>query len=251
MCIDRESLSGEEGKIEMNVDIWGVNAGKVNTTMGLVKNSYDALVSALIGDTQTFYVNKIAGAWCSPNAQEVMNNFKLNIRKILRGVASTYNSINNALKLAGEAILKQQGDNSSLDIIPRLEEDSLDTSNILAIDSQGNVKMDVTELLSANQNLFSFVAPKINSALDLAIQSVSDSGFLGGDMQRKLTSSLEQIKTEISTAFTTVTTNVKKEINDSKTGLQSQMKEVASAFTVQNNVDAVSSVSGYNPTNNE
>ena len=245
MYLDRESLSGKEGKIEMPLNIntmatdsgtggiYGVNKQNVINTIDAVIASYNVLSKNLLDDMQTDFIDVVARSWYSPAANDTMTKYAKNMMDFMGGVYRTYLSISNALSSSAEAILKEQGD-AAATVTPSKTYSAptvLSAELVLEQDDSGNVKMDVTTLQTALTTLKNLKLTAILE-IDKTKGLVSNSGFIGGTMQTSLENSLDSIQQNISTSLNSVNDSIVAAIGEYKSGLVKTVGNIQTNFTV-------------------
>ena len=210
----------------------GFDPSIVNQSISAVKTAYESLIQALGNDMQTKFIGGMANKWASPEAQNFFNSsFKPAIDSLITNSNTTFESVVNAMNEGAQRWASQtqaQYASQSFSMISK----NMDTSPIL--ENIGGVRGCDTVAANDVAAQLPTIAESAKSALTAAQQAVQNCGFVGGNQASNLISSLGQIKNNIDTAVTDITTQTKNAITTTTENYKTIEGQISSAFAGQN-----------------
>ena len=207
----------------------GYDPNVVRTAITNIGNSYDALIDALVTKNQTNFVQAMGSVWASEQAKEFFSAYQTDIARLVLEVNKVYDSIANAMNSAAKTLASTSGSTwSNVDIV--IKEPIIDLSSIK--DNINGVKgIDLVNATSTLEQLETTILSAITSALESTLSAISDSGFVGGDMESSLKSSITSIKTSIEAAFSQIKTDANTAINDTISKYSTDASNISTAFS--------------------
>ena len=212
----------------------GVNPIEARAAINKIKNEYTALIEILTTDVRSNYVNKIAEAWGSPAAQEIMGEFGTNINQLINSCTSTFSSVVSSMNGAARSLLEQQNYQDWVDVATVSSNGAkLDVSSVKD-NLDGNVEADLALIENANAVLNGTIVNDVSGALNRAKHAVHlSSGFIGGGMQDSLINSLDTIRTRVKDSFAEISKAITDAAKGSASNLETGAKSIASDnFTI-------------------
>ncbi len=207
----------------------GFDPALVSNSINSVNNSYNELMRALVNDTQNKFVNPMAMYWACNSAQKFFNDAFLSaMTELTNGVNVTFESVVTTMNEAANA-WAQQTETSYSPISFSANPSKIDVSgvqeNINGI--RGVDKANATSTVA----VLSTIEASVDSALDSAKQAVANCGFVGDAQAESLISSLEKIRTNISTATKELTSAVNSAIENTVSAYGDLAGKISEAFT--------------------
>lgn len=208
--------------------ITGYNPNTVTIAISNIKSSYSSVISALITKSLTSFVSPMGACWGSPQAVAFFTSYKTAVEAMSNDVTKVYQSIvdsmnsaaNNLAKIAGSSWATIGLETSSKELIISAIKQNL---------SDGTIGIDVTQARTVAGQLDGVLA-SIKDGLDKATSAVKNSGFVGGEMQSSLVSSLTKIEANISNQFSDLKNQVNTAIQDTVDTYTATSTNVSNAF---------------------
>lgn len=205
----------------------GFDPQQVNNSISRVQSAYDSLMQALISDVQSKFVNPMGDAWACKTAMNYFASAKEAFNAQITGATTVFQSVVDAMNSAA----KSWADSTETTWGERKFQPSNGTIDVSCIkENIGDVRgIDEAPATSAVSQL-TVIKSSADSALDQAVNAVSNCGFIGGGQETNLIQSLNKIKSNISSSFGELT-------NSAKTGMEETIQtygriesNVSSAF---------------------
>lgn len=208
--------------------ITGYNPNTVSTAISNIKSSYSSVISALITKSLTNFVSPMGACWGSPQAVTFFTSYKTAVEAMCNDVTKVYQSIvdsmnsaaSNLAKIAGSSWATVGLESSSKELIISAIKQNL---------ADGTIGIDVTQAKTVAGQLDG-VLTSIKDGLNKATSAVKNSGFVGGEMQSSLVSSLTKIEANISNQFSDLKNQVNTAIQDTVDTYTTTSTNVSNAF---------------------
>ena len=204
----------------------GVNPEECAAAITGVTGAYANLMTALISNVQTNYIDKIGEAWGSPLARVTMVSFARKINMLANDCEKTYTSIVDTMNSAASTLLMQQNYNNWSNVSFDSSKQTLNINSVKR-DINGAVQADSGMISNANGALGT-VTESITSALNATKTAIETSGFIGAGMQEALSGSIGTIQTKISEVFAEIANDVQTRSNMSAEEQVSLAQSIAS-----------------------
>lgn len=208
--------------------ITGYNPDTVGSAIGSVKASYASIMGALFTKNITSFVNPMGACWGSPQAVTFFTSYKNAIEAMRDDITKVYQSIVDSMNGAANSLAKIAG-SSWATITLESSSKMLLISTIKQNLADGTIGIDVTQAKTV-ANQLDQVLTAVKNGLDKATSAVKNSGFVGGEMQSSLVSSLSKIETNISNQFSALKDQVNTAIQDTVDTYTATSTSVSSAF---------------------
>ena len=213
----------------------GFNPEVVNTSISAVKSAYSELMNSLYNGVQKTFIGGMSDKWACNQAQtffagvvEGMNGLCYSgtgsINTVFESVVASMNSAAQAWAQETESSYTPQ----SFDAFTQNYDSSAIVENIAGV---RGIDLEQASPVAAT---LTTTAESATAALSSAQSAVQNSGFIGGNMQESLISSLERIKGNISNAFNGFTDNAKRAIDETVASYGDTEGKVSQAFTGNN-----------------
>lgn len=208
----------------------GFNPEIVNNSINGVIEAYQHLINALGTNMQSTFVDQMATTWACTKAKEFFKNaFLPAINPLIESCTKTFTNVAGTM---GEAGIGWASDTGTDYVAPELSpiEKEIDSSNIL--ENIGGIRgIDLAAATNIVGQLPNIVA-EANSALSEAKSAVSSSGYLGGDQNANLNSSLSTIQTSISETVESLINQTKEAIEQTVEQYGDTAGKISEAFTI-------------------
>lgn len=210
----------------------GFDPQVVNQAIGGVKNAYSKMAQDLSTDVQNQFVNTMEQVWCSPEGIEFMQNkFQPVMKNLNTSIDQTFESVVNSMNSAGQAWAQTTG---GAEYSPQTFESTMqniDVSGMRNAAPDGTVGID-KELAQQYAQKFQALITQAIDALTEARNSVTNSGFVGGEQEANLNNSLETIKTNMQNSASQLSTEVANYINKTVENYSDTEGKISAAFTL-------------------
>lgn len=206
----------------------GFDPQLVKNSIGKVKNAYDALINQIGTNMQNKFVNGMQDKWACKEAQEFFKiAFKPTVDELNKKTDATFKSVVEAMDSAAINWAKQtKSDYSKAGFTPKNVKMNVD---VIKENIKGVRGVDGASANGVADKLKD-IASGATTALDQAKTAVTNCGFVGGNQQESLVSSLNKIKTSINEAVQTITTDVNKAIKNTVSVYSDLEGKVSAAF---------------------
>lgn len=208
--------------------VTGYNPDTVGSAIGSIKASYASVMSALFSKNIASFVNPMGACWGSPQAVTFFTTYKTAIEAMRDDVTKVYQSIVESMNSAANSLARIAG-SSWATITLESNSSELSISPIHQNLPDGTIGIDVTQAKTVAGQLDQ-VLTSVKDGLDIAASAVKNSGFVGGEMQSSLVSSLVKIKDNISEQFSSLKNQVNTAIQDTVDTYTTTSTNVSSAF---------------------
>ena len=206
----------------------GYDPNVVRTAITNIGNSYDALIDALVTKNQTNFVQAMGSVWACEQAKQFFRAYQIDIATLVLEVNKVYNSIVSAMNGAAMTLASTSGSTWSNQEIT-ISGASIDLSPIKE-DINGVKGIDLANATTTLEQLDTILTD-VTSALESTLTAISNSGFVGGDMESSLKSSITNIKTSIEAAFSQIKTAANTAINDTISKYSTDASNISTAFS--------------------
>ena len=206
----------------------GYNPTQVSSSINAVKSAYRAYNDAMNTGIQNRFVKPMESLWACEDAQNFFQQvyeptIKALYAKAEASLASVVASMNDAAA--------HWAQETASEFSPINHEQIADATDVSGIKLEINgVKGVDRDAASSTASQLANIKNEAENALVQAKQAVANSGFVGGDQQAQIDSSLEEIKRNVSEAITTITEAVKKSIDTTVENYGSLEAAVSKAF---------------------
>ena len=207
----------------------GYDPSVVRTAITNIENSYDALIDALVTKNQTNFVQPMGSVWASEQAKQFFRAYQIDIARLVLEVNKVYDSIVSAMNSAAMTLASTSG-STWTNVEIAIKGASIDLSPIKE-DINGVKGIDLVNATSTLEQLETTILSAITSALESTLSAISDSGFVGGNMESSLKSSITNIKTSIEAAFSQIKTAANTAINDTISKYSTDASNISTAFS--------------------
>lgn len=208
--------------------ITGYNPDTVGYAIGSIRDSYLSIMGALFTKNTTSFVNPMGACWGSPQAVTFFTTYKTAIEAMRDDITKVYQSIIDSMNGAANSLAKIAG-SSWTTITLESSSKQLLISTIKQNLADGTIGIDVTQAKTV-ANQLDQVLTAVKNGLDKATSAVRNSGFVGGEMQSSLVSSLSKIERNISNQFSSLKDQVNTAIQDTVDTYTATSTSVSSAF---------------------
>lgn len=210
----------------------GFNPEEVNRSINSVIRAYEQLYDAIDVRVQSSFFEGMSDKWACPQAQVFFSKAEEVLVSIVNSSNQVFTSVVDSMNSAGAA-WAQQTDAEYTSVQFQASASTLDSSCIL--ENIGGVRgIDVASAESTSTSALTTVLNSSNSALDSAVSAVANSGFIGGNMQANLISSLNTIKSHINSAVTDITNALKSAVSETVAAYGDTEGRVSQAFAGTN-----------------
>ena len=210
----------------------GFNPQQVSNSINGVITAYNKLMNEIGSNMQTKFVNGMQDKWACSQAQTFFTqDFKPVVDSLILGADETFESVVDSMNSAAQSWAQSTNYTQYNNVV--FERRNIKMSVDCIQENINSVRgIDLVDAKTVANEL-----PKISSAakeaLSDAVTAVSNCGFIGGDQQSYLTSSLNTIKTNIDRATETITTQVKTAIENTVSTYSDVEGKVSQAFNGQ------------------
>lgn len=208
--------------------VTGYNPDTVSSAIGSIKASYASIMGAMFATNLIHFVNPMAACWGSPQAVSFFTTYKTAIEDMRDDITKVYQSIIDSMNGAANSLAKIAG-SSWATITLESSSKQLPIDFVKENLADGTIGIDVTQAKTVAGKLDQ-VLTSIKNGLDKATSAVKNSGFVGGEMQSSLVSSLSKIETNISNQFSSLKDQVNTAIQDTVDTYTATSTSVSSAF---------------------
>lgn len=206
----------------------GYREEEVIASLNSLSSAYEEIMSVIGDRMQNEFVNAMADKWACPNAQKFFNEFfKQDIDNLILGVNNIYGSVFNSVNDAAAKWASETGNVWPGMAFSEITK-KIDTSCIL--ENISGVRGIDLEQASEVASRLTLLAADAENGVSKASNAVDNSGFIGGDQASSLKSSLEQIRTNISSAVNNITTNAKSSIEETVSMYGDTAGQISQAF---------------------
>lgn len=206
----------------------GYDPNVVRTAITNIGNSYDALIDALVTKNQTNFVQAMGSVWASEQAKEFFRAYQIDIARLVLEVNKVYDSIASAMNSAAMTLASTSG-STWANVEIAIKGASIDLSPIKE-DINGVKGIDLANATTTLEQLDTILTD-VTSALESTLSAISDSGFVGGNMESSLKSSITNVKTSIEAAFSQIKTAANTAINDTISKYSTDASNISTAFS--------------------
>ena len=205
----------------------GYDPSTVSTAIDNVNSSYTAILTALVDTNKSSFVDPMSAIWGSPQAKKFFTDYKNVITSMCTEVTNVFKSVVESMSSAASSLASIAGASWGAKELSAVTKE-LDVSCIKE-DIGGVIGIDQQQATSIASQLDT-ILQAVRTALQEARTAVSNSGFVGGEMQSSLLSSLIKIDTNISNSFTEVKSQVVQAIQETVDTYTTTSTNVSSAF---------------------
>ncbi len=176
----------------------GFDPQLVYSSISRVQTAYDSLMQALLNDTQSKFVNPMADAWACNDAIQFFAIAAEAFNSQITGSTSVFQSVVDAMNSAARSWASK----TETDYSEKAFSANSGTVDVSCIQENINGVRGIDES-AANSAISQLAVIKsaADTALGQAVSAVSNCGFVGGNQETNLVSSLNKIKSNISTSF--------------------------------------------------
>lgn len=209
----------------------GFDPQLVSSSINKVVNSYNDLIEQIGVKMQSDFVNGMADKWACNQAQDFFQNlFKPTVDQLIKGANQTFESVVDSMNSAASEWAKST-DSTYSPVAFTARQITMNVDNIMEnISGVRGIDLQLSDSVSAQ-------LPKINTDAKTALQNaktaVQGCGFVGGSQEEHLINSLEKIRQNIDNAFTNITDQTKKAIDNTLTTYSDVEGKVSQAFQGQ------------------
>ena len=184
----------------------GFDPQLVYSSISRVQSAYDQLMRALLSDTQSKFINPMGDAWACNEAMKFFEAAQTAFNSQIQGSTQVFQSVVDAMNSAARSWATR----TETEYSERSFSANNGTVDVSCIkENIGGVRgIDESVATSAVSQL-SVIKSAADSALDQAVSAVSNCGFIGGGQESNLVSSLNKIKSNISSSFGELTGSAK------------------------------------------
>lgn len=208
--------------------ITGYNPDTVSSAIGNVKGSYTSVMDALLDRNNSIFVEAMGPCWGSPQAVTFFTTYKTSIETMRNDITKVYQSIVESMNSAANSLAVIAGSTwGTITLEPSSKE--LSISSIKQNLADGTIGIDVGQA-NAIAGRLDVVLSAVKDGLAQATSAVKNSGFVGGEMQSSLVSSLSKIEANISNQFSSLKDQVRTAIQDTVDTYTTTSTNVSSAF---------------------
>lgn len=206
----------------------GFDPSVVNSSIGSVIRAYEQLYNAIDITVQNNFFQGMSDKWACRQAQTFFGKAEEVFKSIINSSNVVFTSVVDSMNSAARAWAAQT-DSEYNSVQFSANSSTVDSSCILE-NIAGVRGVDVASAESTASSALNNVLNSANSALDAAVSSVTNSGFVGGNMQSNLVASLNTIKTNINSAVTDITSALKTAVSDTVATYGDTEGRVSQAF---------------------
>lgn len=203
----------------------------VRSTVNNESQAYEQLMAAMGDQMQNTFVEGLADKWACPQAQRFFNeNFKPALDEFLTSTSSTFENIAQTINSAGQnwaSTVEASFSPVSFSTIGK----TMDTSSIR--ENIGGVRGIDLDAANAVAQQLTAIRDAADSAVDAARQGVANSGFLGGEQQANISTSLNTISNKINEVVTNITNQSREAINQTVETYADTQGRIEQAFTLE------------------
>lgn len=207
--------------------ITGFNPSNVSSAIDSVSSAYANIMTALTEKNEKSFVIPMSYVWGSPQAKKFFSDYQNAITSMCSEVTTVFRSVVDAMSSAASALATIAGASwgtKELSAVTR----TLDTSSIKE-EINGVVGIDQTQAISVAGQLDS-ILQAVSEGLQEAKSAVNNSGFVGGEMQSSLISSLGKIESNISDSFSSLKQQAHDAIQETADTYTTTATNVSSSF---------------------
>ena len=209
----------------------GFEPDVVNTAIKNVQAAYEELINVLGTRMQNEFVGGMQDKWACTQAQKFFtDSFKPAVDSIIQSSTSTFDSVVSSMGSAGVAWANQTETSYTP---PAFSPISKQIDAGVIVENIGGVRGIDKDLASGVAAKLPGLATDAQTALTNAQTAVQNSGFLGGNQQANLVSSLATIKTKIDNVVTTITNESKNAVDQTIEAYGDTEGRISEAFTLQ------------------
>lgn len=209
----------------------GFDPQLVSSSINKVVNSYNDLIEQIGSKMQSDFVNGMADKWACKQAQTFFqSSFKPTVDQLIKGANQTFQSVVDAMNSAANAWAGKTGSSYS-PVLFTVRNVAMNVDNIM--ENIGGVRGIDFQLSGSVSAKLPVINSEAKAALQNAKNAVQQCGFIGGEQAPNLINSLEKIKQNIDSAFTTITDQTKKAIDDTLTAYSDVEGKISQAFQGQ------------------
>ena len=205
----------------------GFDPSLVKGAVNAINQASQDIEKALFDTNYNSFVSPMSAIWGSPQAVKFFGEYRKAVLEINKEVSKTLTSVFDSMNSAASNLAAIAG-SSWARLTPWRSIKDLDVScvkdninGVIGIDTQ-----QATNLSSQMQT----IVTAIGQALQEAVTAVDNSGFIGGEMQSSLKSSLTKIRTNIAHTFNELRSQVSTAINETATQYGTTSTNISSAF---------------------
>ncbi len=215
-------------KGENKMALTGFDPAIVQTSMNNFIAAANDTMDVLCNKFQAQFVNKMAELWACSNAQAYFrDSVKPALDSLTNDANTVFTSVVNSMKTAGQNWASQTGATFSAPTYTSNRK-PLDVSMIKEnIGGVRGIDLSAASTVSSNMAIINGAA---EGALSRAVAAVQNCGFIGGESAANLLASLNQIKRNINTTFTTCNAQLKTAISTTVTNYKNTEGKIAQAF---------------------
>lgn len=211
----------------MNLDT-GYNEEEVLNALKTIVDNYNKLYDVLSVEVQNKFVNELANMWaCNYAVEFFTNDFKPTFDELLNSINLTFENIVESISSAATAWALTSGGTFAKSGIT-LKTNKIDVSVVK--ENIGGVRGINTNAQTISARLQT-ITSDAESCLTGTINAVENSGFIGGNMQENLVSSITQIKTQLTTAITDINNNIHEYVSKTAAEYEELASSTARAFS--------------------
>lgn len=208
--------------------IIGIDPSKVKNSINIISVNYKTAVYVLTEKNQSSFIDVMGTIWGSEQAVEFFKAYETDINQLLEEIKLVFQSVLDSMNSAAAGLTGLAGSSWTSDI-------DIGTYSPISVQNiktniDGVKGIDVEKASSTLSELES-MSKTLENTLESTIVNIRNSGFVGGEMQISLESSLNSIKTKIETAFGQIKTSVNTAITDTINKYSTDASNISSAFS--------------------
>ena len=209
----------------------GFDPDVVCTSMNSVINAAHEVLDVLCSKFQAQFVDRMAELWACSNAQNFfLNSVKPAMDNLTNDANNVFISVVDAMRDAGNNWAAETGASFSAPSFVSNRK-TLDVSSIQEnINGVRGIDLAAATIVS---NALSVLNAAAETALGNAVSAVQSCGFIGGTSAANLLASLNAIKTNINSTFSTCSASLKNAITETATSYKDTEGRIAQAFAGQ------------------
>ena len=209
----------------------GTNNEAIKTSLSGIDSAYKAVITELKDNMQTKFVDEMATKWACHEAQEFFGKFKEVVDGLLKDTYTTFDSIIDSINSAGKAWATEQGD-SSVWTDHNFSAQGAETISVDCIKENLNGDRGIDDgAKTFTLTTLDRIYINADNALESARTSVNSTGFLGGDQETTLQSSIKSIRDNLSKTIQTLKTDAVNAIDATVEKYKQVGTKVTNAFS--------------------
>jgi len=209
----------------------GFNPDEVQQSLNGVSNSYRDLMTAMCVQMKNKFIDGMSSKWACKEAQNTFQLIKEAMDDTVVKVNTTFQSVFDAVKAAGDSWAASTGTDFTVNakqVIPYTFNVDCILENI-----NGVRGVDKEQALQCANSALKEISNSIDSALNAAVSSVNNCGFLGDGQSEALRNSLSTISNSITRLYSDISSSITVAVSNTVSKYGDTAGKISAAFTVE------------------